>query len=158
MASQHYKQALAQAQRDLAYAIRQRDLWNLEIIRLQSMAKSLAIGAAQTEREEKASEEMNFQIGIAQAIEAIVNRSASHLSPVEIRDALKGCGYDLARYANPLALIHQTLVRLASDGRLQFVDGKYARSRWYDLYASGIRGNEPVRGPGTYLNVGKKRG
>jgi hypothetical protein len=136
MTSQHLKQALTQAQLELGNAIQQRDHWNLEVIRLQSVVKSLAIGAVRTEKEEQIAEELNFQLGLAQTIEAILNQSGGYFSPVEMRDTLRTLGYDLARYANPLALIHQTLVRLAADKRIQYVNGKYSQSRFYELFGS----------------------
>jgi len=138
MTSQHLKQALTQAQLELGNAIQHRDHWNLEVIRLQSVVKSLAIGAVRTEKEEQIAEEMNFQLGLAQTIEAILNQSGGYFSPVEMRDTLRTLGYDLARYANPLALIHQTLIRLTADRRIQSVNGKYTRSRFYELFAPGI--------------------
>jgi hypothetical protein len=58
------------------------------------------------------------EIGLTQRVRAVL-RSAeadglNELSATEVRDRLRDSGFDLARYENPLAAIHEVLRRVAS--------------------------------------------
>jgi len=132
MTSAHYKQSLEQARRDLAHAIQQRDFWNLKIVQAQNAVRSMAAMAANAELAEQADVEMQRQVGIAQAIEALVNGAALAITPAEVRDGLIFYGYDIDRYANPVSLIHQTLERLAAAGKIKRdLTGRYTRNAFY---------------------------
>jgi hypothetical protein len=138
MTSNNYKLAWQQVQQDLANAISERDRWTLEVFRLQNLAKGLAVSAIQADKAEKFNEEMGHQLAISQAIETILNQNARFLSPVEIRDALIATGYDLQRYSNPLSLIHQTLNRLASEGKIQGMNGQFSRPGWINAVMEAL--------------------
>jgi len=129
-----FTQALEQARRELAHAIQARDKWNLEVVRLHNLVKTLAFQAQNAQKAEEIQLEMQHQIGIAQAIEALVNGSQNPVSATDIRDSLLFYGYDIGRYANPLALIHQTLKRLAANRRIREIrgTGRYTRSPFYE--------------------------
>src|SRR5260370_27123700 len=132
MNGQIYKQHLEQARRELAYAVSQRDHWNLEILRLQQVVKALAISAVHAEQAERTNIEWQAYVELAQAIEALVNGSANPITPIQVRDALSFYGYDIARYSNPMAMVHQTLKSLASNGRIvELEDGRYTRTGLY---------------------------
>lgn len=141
MTSDNYKLALQQAQQELARAISERDRWTLEVFRLQSLAKNLAIGAMKTAKAEKFAEEMSHQLGLSPAIESVLNQSGKQFSPIEVRDALIATGYDLQHYSNPLSLIHQTLHRLAAEGKIREINGKFARPEWMDAVLRSLFGS-----------------
>ena len=129
MNSEHYKQALEQARRELANAITQRDTWNLQIIRAQDLVQSLAAKVAEEENAERYQAEVNAYVDLMQAIEAIVNGAPGPVTPIEVRDGLTFYGYDLSHYANPMAMVHQTLKRLTADRHIQALpDGRYLRN------------------------------
>ena len=138
----NYRLAWHQVQQDLARAISERDRWTLEVFRLQSLAKGLVISAVQAEKAEKIAEAMGHQLALSHAIESILNQNPRFLSPIEIRDALIATGYDLQRYANPLSLIHQTLNRMVAEGKIQGINGHFARPAWIDsvMNAFGLGG------------------
>lgn len=50
--------------------------------------------------------------------------SSKGVSASDVKRKLERKGYDLSEYANPLALIHQTLKRLERSGRITKWDGK----------------------------------
>ncbi len=128
MTSRTYRLALAEAQRELAHAMKQRDHWNLEIVRLQNLVKGLAGSALGVEQAEKITAQMQPEVSITEAVEAILNRSTGELTATEVRDALLEGGYGLGGYSNPLALVHQTLQRLAAAGRItELGGGRYGR-------------------------------
>lgn len=134
MTSGEFTQALEEARRQLATAIQERDRWNLEVVRLHNLVRTLAFNAQNAQRAEEVQHEIQHQIGIAQAIESFVNGARNPISPVEVRDGLLFYGYDIGRYANPLALIHQTLKRLVAAGRIREHGrtGRYTRSAFYE--------------------------
>lgn len=121
MTSQDYKQQLDQARQALAHAVWERDRWNLEILRLQQIVNAHAVSANIAEAQEQANAELQVYIELAQAIESLVNNSVAPISPTQVRDALLFYGFNIGRYANPMAMIHQTLKKLAADGRIQSI-------------------------------------
>lgn len=132
MTSNDYRQALERARRDLAHAIQQRDHWNLKIVQAQNAVRSMSAMVANAEAIEDQQREMQKQIGIAQAIEALVNGADHPLTAAEVREGLIFYGYDIDRYANPVSLIHQTLSRLAQAGRIKgFANGTFTRNDFY---------------------------
>ena|ERR1700689_2983605 len=132
MTSDNYKLALMQAHVELAQTVQERDRLNLEIVRLQSLVKGLAMTAHHSERAEKFADAMQNKIGLTQTIETIVNQSADWVSPLQVREQLRASGYDIDKYKNPMAAIHQSLIRLATDGRVQCMNGQYKRSFWQE--------------------------
>jgi hypothetical protein len=133
MVNRNYEQSLEQARRELANAVQERDRWNLEILRLQSLVKALAATSAKDEKIEQMNAEWQNYVELTPAIEALVKRSPTPISPLQVRDNLTAYGYDIGRYANPMAMIHQTLKRLAADRRIRALSGgKYTRTALYD--------------------------
>jgi hypothetical protein len=140
MNSTDYKQALDQARHDLAHAIQQRDFWNLQIVRAQNAVRSMAVMVDAAEKMEELNREMQTQIGISQAIEALVNGAPQTVTPLEIRQGLLFYGYNIDRYANPVSLIQQTLQRLAAAGKIHlYPDGKYGRTAFYNALLNTTR-------------------
>lgn len=128
MTSADLKLSLEQAKRELLVTVQARDHWNMEIVRLQNLVKALAASVATTERSEKLAEAMQFQLGITEAVEAFVNQSPDPVTPIEVRNGLLLQGYQVGRYANPLAVVHQSLRRLAAAGRILEIRGRYTQS------------------------------
>jgi hypothetical protein len=136
--SQELKKSLEQARQQLAQSIQYRDYYNLEIIRYQNVVRALAVAVEDAENAERIAEETQHYVGIAQAIEAIINGSPSPVSALEVRDTLQFYGYDIGRYANPMAMIHQTLKRLVHDRRIREINrtGRFTRAEWFSQYYS----------------------
>jgi hypothetical protein len=61
--------------------------------------------------------------GLTDACRTLLRNAAEPLSAVELRARLDAIGFDLQRYANPLAAIHTTLKRLAGAGEIAPVTG-----------------------------------
>ena len=132
MSHDAYKAALEKAKTQLIHAIKQRDFWNLEIIRLQQLYKSLldAQGPNLSAMEDAL---IAGQVGFSDLVQSIVSRSTGPVTATEVRDGVWASGYDLRDYSNALALIHQTLKRLAEKGHIKSLgDGRYTRSPFYE--------------------------
>jgi hypothetical protein len=66
-------------------------------------------------------------LGLTDAIR-LVMRGGVPMTPVEVRDRLRGIGFDVARYTNDLAAVHTILKRLNDAGELRFIrraDGRH---------------------------------
>jgi hypothetical protein len=132
MSAQRRNEEIEQLRCALADAVRNRDFYNLEIMRIHNLLQAHIVSAAHDEQKERATTEWQVYVGIAQAIEALVNNSQNPLTPIEVRDALIFYGYDIGHYANPMAMVHQTLKRLAADQRIREIHGRYTRMQEYD--------------------------
>ena len=129
--SDAYRVAFQKAEADLINAIKQRDTWNLEIARLQQLVKSLAVAAGSSVRVEL----LEGQLGLSDLVQSVVCNSARQMTAIEVRDAIVKSGYDLSGYANALALIHQTLKRLAAKGTIRNAgNGRYGRPIGYGFF------------------------
>lgn len=123
--------AYSEIQKELTHAIQQRDYWTVEAARLQQLSDGLETSIANKHRGNKAQTlgALVSSIGFTDLIHSIIRSSGLEMSAKEVRDALKDRAYDLSEYANPLAFIHQTLKRLAKDGRIEDRgNGKYRAS------------------------------
>lgn len=137
MTAQGHNRAIEQIRHDLAEAVRNRDHWNLEVMRLHNLLQAHAVSAVHAEQQERINADWQVFVGISQAIEALVNNAPNGLTPIEVRNALLFYGYDIGRYANPMAMVHQTLKRLVLDGRIREIRGKYTRMQAYDELLRG---------------------
>ena len=62
--------------------------------------------------------------GLSDAIRVVLKRADAALTPLDVREQLRSVGFDLARYASDLSVIHTTLKRLHKAGELQRVPRK----------------------------------
>ena len=128
MASDNLKAALEEARQQLANAVQKLNEWNFEVYRLQNLVKTLASNLHDMEKFEAIQQDMHYRLSIAEAIEGLVTGSNNPLSPLKIMETLRFYGYDIDRYANPGALVHQTLNRLAQAGRIKHYRGRFMRN------------------------------
>jgi hypothetical protein len=142
MSSEDYKRLFGQAQAELVRAIQERDRLNLEIVRLQRLAGSLAATANQTERYEQMQQAIAAEISFIETVHAIIRSSERPLTPIDVRDRLAHYGYDLSVYANPMGFVHTSLNRLRDSGRIAEIrSGVYAPNH---LWASLVK-LQPLR-------------
>jgi len=128
MTSDTLKAALEQARQELASMVQTQIEVNFEVNKLQNLVATLAANVHNTEKAEAWQREMQYQLSITQAVEGLVNNSATPLSPLEVMENLRFYGYDIDRYANPNALVHQTLKRLSNAGRIKEHRARYMRN------------------------------
>ncbi len=109
-----YNDALNAAREELLSAIRQRDHWTMEVVRLQQLVKSLAITTSRNLFHHAQADIVGFQ----EIVLTAVRMAPVPMSPTDIRNNLALAGYDLSRYSNPLAVIHSALKRLTKSRQL----------------------------------------
>src|SRR5260370_14552469 len=102
MSSEDYKRLFREAQADLIRALQDRDRLNLEIVRLQRLASSLAGMANQSERYEPTQQTISAEISFLETVHSIGRSAARTLTAIAARVRLSHCDYDLSVYAKPM--------------------------------------------------------
>jgi len=64
--------------------------------------------------------EPTVPMGLTDAIRMVM-RGGVPMTPVEVRDRLRGIGFDVTKYVNDLAAVHTILKRLNDAGELRFI-------------------------------------
>ena len=59
-------------------------------------------------------------VGLTEAIRTVLRRLGKPTTPAEMKSALNVLGFDLGRFKNPSAVIHNTLLRMAKTGELRY--------------------------------------
>jgi hypothetical protein len=118
MSSEDYKRLFREAQADLIRALQDRDRLNLEIVRLQRLASSLAGMANQSERYEQTQQAIAAEISFIETVHAIIRSAERPLTAIDVRERLAHYGYDLSVYSNPMGFVHTSLKRLKDSGRI----------------------------------------
>jgi len=60
-------------------------------------------------------------IGLTDAVRLTVRGAGVPMTPIEVRDRLRGMGFDVSKYVNDLAAVHTILKRLNESGELRFI-------------------------------------
>src|SRR5260370_28386580 len=105
MSSEDYKRLFREAQADLIRALQDRDRLNLEIVRLQRLASSLAGMANQAQRYEQTQQAIASEISFIKTVHAIVRSAEPPLTTIDVRERLAPYVYNLSVYAHPLCLL-----------------------------------------------------
>jgi hypothetical protein len=60
-------------------------------------------------------------LGLTDAVRLVVRGAGVPMTPTEVRDRLRGMGFDVSKYVNDLAAVHTILKRLNESGELRFL-------------------------------------
>jgi len=60
-------------------------------------------------------------VGLTDAIRIVLRGAGVPMTPTDVRDRLRGMGFDVSRYVNDLAAVHTILKRLNQSGELRFI-------------------------------------
>ena len=60
-------------------------------------------------------------LGLTDAIRLVARGAGVPMAPTEVRDRLRGMGFDVSKYVNDLAAVHTILKRLNESGELRVV-------------------------------------
>jgi hypothetical protein len=150
--SSDYLSALVAAHDELERVLKQRADLDKRMLELKKTIEGLAAlcdvepWADAIERDAAAAADAS-RSGITQAIRRALSESKVPLSPTEIRSALIAQGISMARYANEMVVIHNTLNRLVKQNEVVRVQNPSGQIVAYTLRkgtgtagASGMRG------------------
>jgi hypothetical protein len=115
------KSRLQRSKAQLAEFIRQRDQLNVAIIQLQNEIRALSTVVWREEITKRQTELKQVVVGISDAVRAVLRLQNKPMSAGHVKDALDMMGYDFRDLANPSAVVHNTLKRMAGTGELVFV-------------------------------------
>jgi len=72
-------------------------------------------------------------VGITDAVRGALRLNSTHkLSALQIRDIMEVHGFDVAKYTNSMATIHQVLQRLVKAGQIMFFLGNPKTYQWIE--------------------------
>ncbi|HWZ42047.1 MAG TPA: hypothetical protein VNW97_01150 [Candidatus Saccharimonadales bacterium] len=130
MENLEYKKALEAAHAEMQDILTKRAAFDLRLAQLKSTIDSLSILLKETPQIDHkalmdAMNEGSDVIGISDAIRHILSAKKVPLSPVELREKLGVFGIDVNRYANVMAVIHNTLARLEKQGEVTKIGDSY---------------------------------
>lgn len=109
-----YRQALLQAQQDLAELVRRRRDLDSEISQLNKLVNQLLLRMGQR----TAGTADQSDLGLSDSITYLLSVTEGPLTAPEIRDGLADSGFPIHKHANPLSSIHTTLRRLTKRQRI----------------------------------------
>src|SRR5437764_13616264 len=121
MGNRYYKKAYDATAKELAKLLQRHEQMEKRMLVLRQNLTSLAVLCRQEDVDVKPAILTDALRGMTKDILSIVTRELSGLGATKIRDQLKEIGYDLRKYKNPLADIHQALKRLEESGRIESV-------------------------------------
>jgi hypothetical protein len=122
-----FPDALAEARETLERLLRERQQLDVRIAKMEQVVAALR-SVAEHDDEEVAS------TGFTDGVRAVLRGSSERgLSPTEIREGMLALGFDLSRYAQPLATIHVVLKRLERSGEAIEIGGLENKRYWWTL-------------------------
>jgi hypothetical protein len=139
MSRDYWKEVLGTARKTLAELRVKRDELdaereevNLEIVQLEQVVSNLTPLVSESQVEKIIAYRLPTDIKLTDACREILKKNDKHMTPIEIRSALEGGGYDLTQHANALASIHGVLKRLAESGEVESIthDIRGTMYRW----------------------------
>lgn len=163
MAESKFPDALAEARKNLEALLRDRQQLDIEIAKWQQAVSALK-SVAEPDPDEATT------TGFTDIVRSVLKaaKEKGPLSAPQVREGMLnfGFGFDLARYAQPLATIHVVLKRLVKNGEVREIGDSESKTYWWALHGeppssstrqnvSGPRRSKrvvPVRG-----EVGKRR-
>jgi hypothetical protein len=134
MAKIDYQRTLYEAKQDLAHHLVKRQKLDQKIARLHAVVTNLQSLCADMNKQnfEKQIDRVikkDLKVGITQSARVILQETFFPMTPSDLLKSVEARKYNLARYVNPLAVIHTLLKRLVQSGEVKMVplaDGKKA--------------------------------
>lgn len=121
LGDEHYQNAIEAAEKDLQGWFRIRNAADQRIAQLKSaitILKGLLEGPQKASPSEVVTEEIG-DIGITEAIRTVLRTFPGMcVTPAQVKTDLIETKFDLSKYANPSAVIHNTLKRLEAQGEV----------------------------------------
>jgi hypothetical protein len=126
MAKIDYHRTLYQAKQDLARHLVKRQKLDQKIARLHAVVTNLQNLCADMEHKsfERRVDRVikkDLKVGITQSARVILQETFFPMTPSDLLKSIEARKYNLARYANPLAVIHTLLKRLVQGGEVRMV-------------------------------------
>ncbi len=120
MNDQRILNAIAAMSQELTQKICDRDVLNVRIMELEKNIRNLRSSFMTNILAEEGRQ--LTAVGLTEAIRTVLRRSGSKaLSAADVKDTLNVLGFDLKKFQNPSAVVHNTLIRMAKSGEITFL-------------------------------------
>jgi len=134
MTTRNYNRMLYESKQDLARHLIKRQKLDRKIARLQTVVSDLQNLCAELNQKnfEKSVERVikaDLKVGITESTRVILQENFFPLTASELKEKIEARKLQIARYANPLAVIHTVLKRLVQGGEVRVIphaEGKKA--------------------------------
>ena len=135
MANKNYRKALYQAKQELAHELVERQKSDQKVARLQSLITQLQDLCAEQDQKRFWNSIENvvkadLKGGITETIRVLLKERSLPMRATELKAGIEARKYDLARYKNPLAVIHTVLNRLVKSGEVKVIPQKYGKKAY----------------------------
>lgn len=138
MNSNDYHRALYKAKQDLAHDLVERQKLDETIARRQAVISDLqnlcaALDQKNFERRVEKVIKADLKVGITESTRVILQENFFPMTVGELKERIEARKLQLARYSNPLAVIHTILKRLVQSGNVRVVPqpgGKKKSYQW----------------------------
>jgi len=124
---------------DLEKKICDRDTLNVQIMELEKNIHNLNVMLL---RNKLVTEGKRLTaVGLTEAVRTVLRRHARPITPADMKSALNILGFDLSRFKNPSAVIHNTLSRMAKAGELRYHAGNKTYALLPNYHDAGPSGS-----------------
>ena len=107
---------ISEREAELQNKVIERDRLNAEIMMLERDVRNLRTmffkDALESQRKRLTA------VGLTEAIRTVLRRHGKPMLPADVKIHLRILGFDLGRFKNPAAAVHNTLARMATTGEL----------------------------------------
>ena len=137
MSKQDIRTTIAALTQELKRKVSQRDTLNIEIVRLEQNIKNLRVFVI---KDALASTGQRLtSVGLTEAIRTVLRTNGKPMTAADVKMALTMIGFDLARFKNPSAAVHNTLIRMVNSRHLTFLPATKAYRLFRTFYGASGR-------------------
>jgi len=135
MANKNYRKALYQAKQELAHELVERQKSDQKVARLQSLITQLQDLCAEQDHKRFWNSidrvvKADLKGGITETVRVLLKERALPLTATDLKAGIEARKYDLARFKNPLAVIHTVLNRLVKSGEVKVIPQQYGKKAY----------------------------
>lgn len=163
MANKNYRKALYQAKQELAHELVERQKSDQKVARLQSLITQLQDLCAEQDQKSFWNSidrvvKADLKGGITETIRVLLKEMALPMTATDLKAGIEARKYDLARFQNPLAVIHTVLNRLVKSGEVKVISRKYGKKayQWVSTTEKLLSELQETSQPATLRRGGAK--
>ena len=135
MSTTNYRKALYQAKQELAHELIERQKSDQRIARLRALITQLQDACAGQDQKRfwdsiERVVQADLKGGITETIRVLLKERSLPTTATELKAGIEARKYDVARFKNPLAVIHTVLSRLVKSGEVKVIPQKYGKKSY----------------------------
>jgi len=163
MVNNNFRKALYQAKQELAHELVERQKSDQKVARLQSLITQLQDLCAEQDQKRFWNSidrviKADLKGGITETIRVLLKETALPMTATDLKAGIVARKYDLARFKNPLAVIHTVLNRLVKNGDVKIIPQQYGKKayQWVSTTEKLLSELQESKQPATQRRGGAK--